>query len=589
MFAVIKRPKLMRTLTTLAIGCGSLLTQAQSINLDPLFGTNGAVLVQPSVGANEANAHAFSTDGKLLIVGDGYFSGFNNFYVSLVRMDTVCGALDTTFGNGGMIAHLHQGRTRCYDIAMQPDGKIIGAGQIAPDNSWSQHKAGVFRFNADGSVDSTFNGFGYQLGLWDPTSSGLFVRAFVNADSTITCAGQSYGNINGGQATMGAMRFTYDGQLDTSFSNDGIVTIPLSTDNGTAAMRPDGRSVVIGARSPDHVIIMAQFNTDGSLDTTFGTMGISTTPVISYAPAWDRPGAFGATILADGRLLFSGPSLDASGGLLMARFLEDGTLDTSYGTNGVSVAAMPGGSIGYDHELLPDGGSLQFGRSGDAQAITQNGICVKRDADGQVVTSFGTDGFAIANTTPVDVEGFIGGGVLGNGRIVGYGYRHPGYLMACLLTDEPVNEALPVISIDDATLTTTGNGAFQWFLDGQVIPGATGSTYEPTQNGTYTVTMTVSAECSYTSAPFTLLNVGLSEMSGTQLRLLDNPVAETLVVQNDGAAAPYELLTIAGQRVAGGTLRSGRNDIGLSGLASGVYLLHTNTAQGIRTHRIVKQ
>ena len=313
------------------------------------------------------------------------------------------------------------------------------------------------------------------------------------------------------------------------------------------------------------------------------------TIITSVACTAHQAGGFGATILNDGKILFSGPSLDPSGGMLMARFLEDGTLDTNYGNNGVSVAALPGGSIGYDHAVLPDGGSLQFGRSGDAQYITRNGICVKRDADGQVVTSFGADGFAIANTTPVDDESFIGGGTLPSGRIVGYGYRQYGYLMACMLTDEPVNEALPVISIDDATLTTTGNGDFQWFLDGQVIPGATGSTYEPTQNGTYTVTMTVSAECSYTSAPFTLLSVGLSEVAGTQLRIMDNPVTEMLVVQNDGAAAPYELLTIAGQRIAGGVLRSGRNDIGLSGLASGVYLLHTNTAQGIRTHRIVKQ
>lgn len=86
--------------------------------------------------------------------------------------------------------------------------------------------AGVYRFNADGTVDSTFNGTGYVRQRFDPVSSGDFFQVFVNADSTITCAGASSSNSNGGVYAVGAMRFNYDGTLDTTFSADGIATSP---------------------------------------------------------------------------------------------------------------------------------------------------------------------------------------------------------------------------------------------------------------------------------------------------------------------------------------------------------------------------
>ena len=576
----------MKALFTLTLFSGTLALHAQSVSLSPIFGTNGAVVIDVAGGGDDAHAHAITADGKLLIVGDGYDSGPNSYHVTLVRLDSTCGALDTTFGNGGMIAHTHQQRTLCNDIAMQPDGKIVGCGTIAEGNGTSQHKAGVFRFNADGTVDSTFNGLGYHQAFWDPISSGAFFRPFVNADSSITCAGQCYNNINGGVNNMGAMRFTHEGVLDTSFSADGIVTVPIAVNNGSGAMRPDGRLLVVGSGSPGNAIVMAQFNTDGSLDTTFGDMGTITSTVTSFV---NQSGGYGTTILADGRILFSGPDMGALGGFLMARFLEDGTLDTTYGTSGVSVVSLPGSCIGYDHELLPDGGTLQFGRAGGNWGPDQHGLCVRRDADGQVVTAFGTDGFAHA-ITGVGSEGFYGGGQLPSGRILGYGgSASVGEPLAAMLTSDPVADALPVITVVDADLVTTGTGTLQWFLNGAPINGATGNSYTPTENGDYTVEMTITADCIYTSSVYTLLNVGIMDKADASIRVLSNPVADVLVVLNDGANSPYEVVGMNGKRIASGTLVNGRNAIDLSGASSGVYLLRTTMADGVKAQRVVKQ
>ena len=544
----------------------------------PIFGNNGAVRQDVIIGADGANAHALLPDGKLLLVGDGYDININSFHVSLMRIDTVCGTLDTTFGVGGKIAQTHLQRTQCWDIAVQPDGKIVGCGMIAPSNSGSQQMAGVFRFNADGSVDSTFNGTGYHQALWDVTSSGRLWRPFVNADGSITCAGTSMGNINGGSYAMGAMRFTSTGAFDPSFNGDGIVTVPIVVNSsGTGAMRPDGRLLVVG-NTWSNEVAMAQFNTDGTLDTTFGSGGMIITPVITTTGI---PGGFGASLLPDGRILVSGPVSTGSNGFLMARFLADGTLDSTYATNGISAVTLVATSPGYDHELLADGSTLQYGISNGV------GTVLKRDADGQVVATFGTNGFVFA-TTGGSNEEFLGGFTLHSGRIVGYGGATGTHMLALKLTTDPIADALPSIAIDGTELVTAGSGTFQWYLDGNLLLGETGNTITPLQNGVYTVTMTISSDCVYTSDPFNMLSVGIGATEANDMHLLNNPVLDLLVVMNPGARTPYALLGLRGTWLGSGLLMNGRNEIDLSGSASGIYLLRTPELVGDHEQRVVK-
>jgi hypothetical protein len=328
----------------------------------------------------------------------------------------------------------------------------------------------------------------------------------------------------------------------------------------------------------DVVIAIAKFDPFGEPDTTFGSEGLVVSSVSTYGPE------IGMAVQSDGRILVS-TSGASDEGFHMARFMPNGDPDLSYGTNGLSaVPGNFGGSPlrGRKMQLLADGSTLQFGR-----VQGQNPVILKRDPNGNATSGFGTDGYLMTYIN--DGSGyFIDGFVVPSGDVIAYGFIAPAYYLAIKLTYDPEANALPVVSANGDLLTTTGAGSFQWSLDGEEIAGATESTYEPTQNGTYTVTMSVSPECSYTSAPYSLLNVGLSEVSDTQLRIMDNPVADILAVQNDGAAMPYELLTIAGQRIASGMLRNGRNDIGMSGQASGVYLLRTTSNGGISTQRIVK-
>lgn len=572
----------MRALSTVLLCCAAALASAQSPDYAPTFGTNGVRSITFPIGGEALNCVPLA-DGKLLLAGAGYDGNANSYHAGFAIIDTVCGALDTTFGVNGVVEIIHEQRTVGQSAAVQPDGKIIGCGMIAPDNAGSQQWPGLFRLKADGTVDSTFNGTGYVrfpfngVGGFDG-SAGDLTAVFVNPDSTILCTGAAF------DALVGAFRFNHDGSPDTSYGVDGAARLQLPgfsySGRGTGLLLADSSVLVVTPTwtGSDVVIAIAKFDPFGEPDTTFGSNGLVVSSVSTYSAE------MGMAVQSDGRILVSTSGANDEG-FHMARFMPNGDLDLSYGTNGVSaVPGNFGGSPlrGRKMQLLADGSTLQFGR-----VQGQNPVILKRDANGNAISGFGTDGFLMTNIN--DGNGyFIDGLVLPSGDVIAYGLTSPAYYLAIKLTYDPEANALPVITANGDLLSTTGAGLFQWSFDGEDIAGATGSTYEPTQNGTYTVTMTVSPECSYTSAPYTLLNVGLSEVAGTPLRILDNPVTDILAVRNDGAAVPYELLSIAGQRIADGLLRSGRNDIGMTGLAGGVYLLRTTSNGGTSTQRIVK-
>lgn len=568
----------MRTAFTLATFYAVSIACAQNFGLAETFGSGGAATFVPGPGENTMNTHHFLPDGRMLVTGSGYDFDLNNYHVSMVMLDTVCGALDTTFGNGGTVQHYHEQRTVCQATALQPDGKIVGCGMIAPSNAGSQQWPGVFRYNADGSVDSTFHGTGYHRLPFDPGApEGNFNMVFVNPDSSITCAGAGYGG------KLGAYRFTAEGELDTTFNGDGHTFVNLPSfclsGYGTGILLADGSliSAVVGNDFIDYRIELAKFTSDGDVDTTFGSNGLVMSGITASVT-----GQMGIAVQSDGKILiscFQGSNNDT---FLMVRFMPDGSLDPTYGSAGVSLVVLSN-TKGMGMQLLADGSTLQFGKH-DA-----NGIVLKRDGNGAVVTTFGNNGFAEAFPTNTEQQFFVDGELLPDGRMFGIGGTLAGEAVVVKMSTDPTVFALPVISVSGADLVTTGTGDIQWFLNGTPINGATGNTYTPTENGDYTVEMTVSPDCIFTSPAYTLLNVGLMERTSASFRVLSNPVADVLVVLNDGTNIPYEVIGLNGKRIAEGSLLSGRNTIDLSGAASGVYLLRASTVEGARAQRIVKQ
>src|SRR5262245_37478562 len=110
------------TLSLLALPFG---VTAQSWYVSETFGSGGAVHQDLAPGSDFAHKHRLLPTGKLLLAGTGYDINLNSFHAGFVRLDTVCGALDTTFGNGGLAAVTFEQRTVLWNIALQPDGRIV--------------------------------------------------------------------------------------------------------------------------------------------------------------------------------------------------------------------------------------------------------------------------------------------------------------------------------------------------------------------------------------------------------------------------------------------------------------------------------
>lgn len=150
--------------------------------------------------------------------------------------------------------------------------------------------------------------------------------------------------ILGGAARLGTykfamVRYNTDGSLDPSFGNNGIVTTAIDkADYGKAiALQPDGRIILSGyAATPsyDYYAVVARYNNDGSIDNSFGTNGLSPLTIENTESV---------VLQADGKIVVAGFSSD---NFAMARLNANGSLDTSYGANGYVITQMkdPDGS-----------------------------------------------------------------------------------------------------------------------------------------------------------------------------------------------------------------------------------------------------
>jgi uncharacterized delta-60 repeat protein len=199
-------------------------------------------------------------NGKLLLAG---FSGPEGGNIQVARLNPN-GALDTTFGTGGISAVDFGGDDFGLAMARQANGRILVAGRSSAGG------AVVTRLRANGVLDPDFGGDG-KVTL---PGGGSANAVLVAADRKIVVAG----NAAGSQA-MTVTRLNPDGSLDTTFDGDGTATIDFGSMAdlaNDAVLQPDGRIVVAGYTQADEDVAVVRLDPDGSLDATFSTDGKAT-------------------------------------------------------------------------------------------------------------------------------------------------------------------------------------------------------------------------------------------------------------------------------------------------------------------------
>ncbi len=296
------------------------------------------------------------------------------------------GDLDTSFGTGGKVTTSFGSFYDEIDgLALQPDGKIVAGGYV--ETSSTDSDFGLARYNPNGSLDTSF-GTGGKVTTPFGTGYDWIGEVAIQPDGRIVAAGRA---TIGGVTQIGLARYNSNGSLDTSFGTGGKVTTPIGPYAlaRSLVLQPDGKIVVAGYEydGSTELFAVARYNAGGSLDTSFGTGGTVTT-------AFAGGGGLGLKVLlqADGKMVVGGFAFDGSNDYFgLARYNANGSLDTSFGTGGkVTTSFAPAFGVGRSIALQADGKIVETGYI--FSSATASFALARYNADGSLDTSFGTGG-----------------------------------------------------------------------------------------------------------------------------------------------------------------------------------------------------
>ena len=386
-------------------------------DLDTTFAGTGVTRLGFGFAEDQGDAVALQTDGKIVVAG----SGADSF--ALVRYNSN-GSLDTSFdGDGKVVTPVDRGTSVATAVKIQNDGKIVVAGYAITNGSFGSFA--VVRYNADGSLDSSFGDGGKVTTVIGTDARGNALA--IQTDGKIIVAGSSK---NAAKTNFAVARYNSDGSLDLSFETDGIVTTPIGTgdDVGNAVTILAGKIIVAGSSfnaGSNNGFAVVRYNSDGSLDASFDLDGIVITE-IQFGTSEDVATAvaiqFGnGTILQPDTIVVAGSSSGiTSDDFAVVRYNLDGSLDTSFDTDGIVRTPIGAGADTGNGLAIQGSGTnprkIVVAGSSDDGSKTDFAV-VRYNADGSLDTSFDLDGIVI---TPVDTNDDAGAAVTiqADGKVV---------------------------------------------------------------------------------------------------------------------------------------------------------------------------
>jgi uncharacterized delta-60 repeat protein len=351
--------------------------------LDNSFGSGGKVLTDFFNYQDEIRDLAIQVDGKIVAVGlvRSPVNGASFFGLARYNPD---GSLDSTFGSGGKVTTAVNGNALA--VVIQPDGRIVVAGRATPPAPSTNVNFALARYNPNGSLDQTFGSGGLVT-----TDFGGFDVAndlTLQPDAKLIAVGVKNGGAS--RDNYALARYQPDGSLDPSFGSGGKVETDFFNADDRAqsvALASDGKIVVAGQTQKavftemggNTIFGLARYNSNGSLDQTFGDLGKVTTDFGSDVATTSN---YAVVIQPDGKILSvgSGPQ-----GFALSRYLTNGSLDPDFGSAGTVMT--PGSGPLFAAMLQPDGKLFAAGGSG------QNGfVSVRYQTAPRDVPILQTDG-----------------------------------------------------------------------------------------------------------------------------------------------------------------------------------------------------
>lgn len=355
--------------------------------LDTTFNVNGIFVLEGVAGGRDAgNAVAIQTNGKIVVTGSS--SNGVNADVIVVRLNPD-GIRDVTFsGNGTVRYHASAlGDAAGNAICAQPDGMILAAG--FGSNGLNSYVL-VLRLDANGVLDTTFNATGVVTFRKKVNTADVGNAVTVQPDGSIVVIGQTS---QGADNDVLALRYRSDGRRAASFSGDGVAVFGGSAggeDIGRAvALQADGMIVVAGQTSDggSNDVLVLRYTSDGTLDSAFN--GDGTTVYNGTANNEDIGRA--VAVQADGKIVVVGQTSNGTNNnLLVLRYDSNGTLDSTFGTGGAVTFGGGSGASGRAVAIQPDGMIVAAGVT--SNGTDSDLLLVRFDANGSPDAAFGAGG-----------------------------------------------------------------------------------------------------------------------------------------------------------------------------------------------------
>jgi len=346
--------------------------------LDRTFGRRGAVLLAfPNEPAAYGYDVAIQPDGRIVVVGEVDHGNFR-YDLAVARL-LPDGRPDASFGSGGEVV-TDVGDAYARSVAIQPDGKIVVGGTTQLGGSSPRFL--LVRYLPDGSLDPSFGDQGVSVSFF-----GYVEDIAVGPDGTIVAAG-------GSMSAFSVARFLSDGSPDPGFGQGGEVTTPFGQAGGhptSVIVQPDGSIVAGGWKGQYYqAFALARYLPDGTPDPTFGSKGVVVTKAGRIA------GIQAIALQSDGSIVCA--AFSSIRVFTVVRYRLDGTLDATFGRGGFASARMRSGeptSIAVE----PDGDIVAGGLIDDQAGGRRLAVAAFRPS-GSRDPAFGGDGLVVTDLFP---------------------------------------------------------------------------------------------------------------------------------------------------------------------------------------------
>src|SRR5436190_6456449 len=395
-------------------------------DLDPAFGVGGVVMTDFNNSTDIANAVALQTDGKLVVAGTTYMNNdFSDEDFAIARYNTD-GSLDASFGNNGRVTTDFPGLAAVISaVVVQADGKIVVAGGAFPLFTFAGDFK-VARYNPDGSLDTSFGDGGIVTTTF-PEGSYAFDVA-LQPDGKIIAAGTVFVDFNPGDSSdtdFALARYNPDGTPDATFGKGGQVStdfLGLEDDAFSVLIQPDGKIVAIGSANDPatfYDFAAVRYLSNGTLDTTFGVAGKVHTDFGDQN--FDR--ARSAALQPDGRIVAAGFAISQNGGVqnfAVARYSSNGILDTTFSGDGKTQIDFGNCCQSATKVLLQSDGKIITVGGSNGESGDDDFLLARLSARGSLDNTFGIGGEV--RTSLGDLNGGADGAALQPaGKIVAAG------------------------------------------------------------------------------------------------------------------------------------------------------------------------